>query len=116
MRRCMARDTRGGRRPQVLPIFIASSSAVRVPRFGVPLPGVPEGVPAQLEELGYLPQMETFALDLQRHRTPELGAAFGRSILDVVCAAYASAGRGGDWVPLPFEGPRDRTPLQLWRG
>jgi myo-inositol 2-dehydrogenase/D-chiro-inositol 1-dehydrogenase len=82
----------------------------------VRLPGIPEGVPRQLEELGYLSQIESFALDLQRDRQPELGAAFGRRILDVVCAAYASAGRGGEWVDLPFAGPRDRTPLQLWRG
>lgn len=82
----------------------------------VKLPGIPEGVPAQLEELGYLAQIESFALDLQTGRTPELGAAFGRRILDLVCAAYASAGDDGDWVALPFAGPRDRTPLQLWRG
>jgi myo-inositol 2-dehydrogenase / D-chiro-inositol 1-dehydrogenase len=91
---------------------------VRLERNGteVTLPGIPEGVPRQLEELGYLPQMEAFALDLQQDRRPELGAAFGRRILDVVCAAYASAGRGGEWVGLPFTGPRDRTPLQLWQG
>lgn len=82
----------------------------------VRLPGIPDGVPRQLEELGYLPQIESFALDLQQGREPELGAAFGRRILDVVCAAYASAGRDGEWVGLPFAGPRDRTPLQLWRG
>jgi predicted dehydrogenase len=77
-------------------------------------PGIPEGVPPPLEELGYLPQMESFALDLDRQRVPELGAPFGRSVLDLVCAAYASA-RSGDWVALPFTGRRDRTPLQLWR-
>ena len=36
--------------------------------------------------------------------------------LDIVCAAYASAGAGGDFVRVPFEGSRDHTPLQLWRG
>jgi predicted dehydrogenase len=82
----------------------------------VTLPGIPEGVPAQLEELGYLPQIESFAQDLQDGRTPALGAAFGRSILDLVCAAYASAGHGSEWIDLPFAGPRDQTPLQLWRG
>jgi predicted dehydrogenase len=82
----------------------------------VRLPGIPEGVPRQLEELGYLPQLESFAVDLQQGRDPELGAPFGRSILDLTCAAYASAGQGGEWVALPFTGPRDRTPLQLWRG
>jgi predicted dehydrogenase len=90
---------------------------VRLERNGVavPLPGPPDGVPAQLEELGYLPQIEAFALDLQQGRRPELGAAFGRTVLDITCAAYASAARGGVWVELPFDGPRDRTPNELWR-
>ncbi|MGK2948004.1 MAG: Gfo/Idh/MocA family protein [Acidimicrobiales bacterium] len=92
--------------------------ALRLERNGteVTLPGIPEGVPRQLEEMGYLPQVESFALDLRDGRSPELGAAFGRTILDLTCAAYASAGNGGDWVPLPFAGPRGRTPLELWRG
>lgn len=91
--------------------------ALRLERNGVEvrLPDLPEGVPDQLEELGYLPQIEAFALDLQQSRQPEIGAAFGRSVLDVVCAAYDSAGQGGAWVDLPFAGRRDRTPLQLWR-
>ena len=38
------------------------------------------------------------------------------TVLDVGCAAYASAGAGGTEVPLPFSGRRDRTPLELWRG
>jgi myo-inositol 2-dehydrogenase / D-chiro-inositol 1-dehydrogenase len=90
---------------------------LRLERNGaeVALPGIPEGVPRQLEELGYLPQVEDFALDLRDGRPPALGAAFGRSILDLTCAAYASAGAGGDWVELPFTGSRDRTPLELWR-
>lgn len=82
----------------------------------VRLPGVPDGVPPQLEQMGYLAQMESFAVDLAQRRQPEVGAAFGRRILDVTAAAYSSAGTGGDWVALPFAGPRDRTPLQLWRG
>lgn len=91
---------------------------VRLERNGVEVaqPGVPQGVPAQLEQLGYLPQMESFALDLQRGRTPSLGADFGRRVLDITCAAYASAGSGGAWFELPFQGPRDRTPNELWRG
>ena len=81
----------------------------------VVLPGIPEDVPRPLEELGYLPQIEAFALDVRDGRVPELGAAFGRSILDLTCAAYASAGRGGEWVELPFAGSRHQTPLELWR-
>lgn len=92
--------------------------AVRLERNGteVRLPGVPEGVPAQLEEMGYLPQMEAFVQDLAARRTPEVSAAFGRSVLDLVCAASASAAAGGVWLDLPFEGPRDATPIELWRG
>jgi predicted dehydrogenase len=91
---------------------------LRLERNGVevPLPGVPAGVTPQLEQLGYLPQLEAFALDLARGRRPELGAAFGRSVLDITCAAYASAATGGAWLELPFDGPRDRTPFELWRG
>jgi myo-inositol 2-dehydrogenase / D-chiro-inositol 1-dehydrogenase len=81
----------------------------------VPLPAAPAGVPPELEQLGYLPQLESFALDVAEQRIPTLGAAFGRQVLDLTCAAYASAATG-DPVELPFDGPRDRTPLQLWRG
>lgn len=98
-------------RLELLPELLLERNGVEVP-----LPGVPAGVAPQLEQLGYLAQMESFALDLAHHRQPGVGAAFGRSVLDVVCAAYFSAGRGGAWVELPFDGPRDRTPLQLWRG
>lgn len=90
---------------------------VRLERNGaeVRLPPSPEGVPAQLEEMGYLPQMEAFARDVAAGTQPALGAAFGRSVLDVVCAAYASAGAGGAWIELPWSGRRDRTPIGLWR-
>jgi myo-inositol 2-dehydrogenase/D-chiro-inositol 1-dehydrogenase len=81
----------------------------------VRLPPPPPDVPAPLVELGYLDQLRTFAAEVADGRPASVGVAFGRSVLDVICAAYASAGAGGAWVPLPFEGPRTRTPLQLWR-
>ncbi len=37
-------------------------------------------------------------------------------MLEVICAAYRSAGSGGDEVTLPFDGDRTATPLQLWKG
>ncbi|MCC6225557.1 MAG: Gfo/Idh/MocA family oxidoreductase [Microthrixaceae bacterium] len=43
---------------------------------------------------------------------------FGRLVLDVICGAYQSAGQGGldgAEVPLPFGGPRDLNPMQLWQ-
>lgn len=81
----------------------------------VRLPEPPPGVHPALVEMGYLGQLESFAEDLRTGRAPALGAAFGRSVLDLTCAAYASAADGGAWVPLPFEGDRNATPLQLWR-
>lgn len=81
----------------------------------VRLPDRPDGVPAPLVDLGYLGQLEAFARDVAHGRSPEVGAAFGRSVLDITCAAYASAADGGAWVPLPFAGPRNLTPHALWR-
>ena len=90
---------------------------VRVERDGdaITLPAPPGGVVPQLHELGYLDQLSTFAEDVRADRAPGLGAAFGRDVLDAVCGAYQSAGRDNGWVALPFEGPRHRTPLELWR-
>jgi predicted dehydrogenase len=85
---------------------------------------VPEGVlvtPRRLDpkvaDLGYVAQMQTLGRAVADGSLPAGApdAAFGRRVLDVVCGAYASAGSGGP-VPLPFAGPRDRTPLELWRG
>lgn len=90
---------------------------VRLERNGVevPLPPVPTGVAPQLEELGYLPQLEAFVVDVARGQRPAVGAHLGREVLDVTCAAYWSAGLGGAWVELPFDGPRDQPPISLWR-
>lgn len=90
---------------------------VRLERNGedVALPAIPEGVPDALEELGYRAQMASFAEDIATKGVPMLGAAFGRSVLDLTCGAYASAGQDGTWVPLPFTGRRHRTPWELWR-
>jgi myo-inositol 2-dehydrogenase / D-chiro-inositol 1-dehydrogenase len=76
----------------------------------------PKFSPTQIETLGYLAQLRSFVGDLATNRRPVLDARFGRLVLDVICAAYASAGNGSTSVAVPFAGPRDRTPLQLWRG
>jgi predicted dehydrogenase len=81
----------------------------------VRLPAPREGVAPQLEQFGYLGQVETFLADIAARRQPVLGPVFGRTVLEIVCAAYSSAGDGGTEVPLPFQGRRDRTPLELWR-
>jgi predicted dehydrogenase len=87
---------------------------VEVNGTAVALPPTADGAAPTLEELGYLDQMRSFAADVATGAEPLLGAAFGRAVLDVICAAYTSA-RDGSWVALPFTGPRDRTPHQLWR-
>jgi len=68
----------------------------------------------QLDEFGYLGQLRSFVEDLSRGRPPRSGAELGRAVLEVVCGAYTSA-RVGDDVDLPFAGPRDRTPWELWQ-
>ncbi len=71
--------------------------------------------PPLIEQLGYVGQLRALQASMDNGRGPMSDARFGRDVLDVVCGAYTSAGRGSAAVPLPFAGPRDRTPLELWR-
>lgn len=70
-----------------------------------------------LSDFGYVGQLRGI-LDVVAGRGGRVcPLGFGRLVLDVICGAYLSAGSGGldgPEVPLPFNGPRDRTPLQLW--
>ncbi|MEI7548087.1 MAG: hypothetical protein WCK21_08520, partial [Actinomycetota bacterium] len=70
---------------------------------------------AALTQLGYLDQLRALTDDLAAGAEPVMSAAFGREVLQVVMAAYTSAGRASVEVALPFAGPRDLTPLELWR-
>ncbi|NND74205.1 MAG: Gfo/Idh/MocA family oxidoreductase [Ilumatobacter sp.] len=69
----------------------------------------------ELADVGLIAQLRSFWHDIEHRRTPVMNMAFGREVLDIVCAASASAKRSGQDVALPFSGPRDRTPLALWR-
>jgi predicted dehydrogenase len=64
-----------------------------------------------LERFGYVDQLVDLAAGGVGGQTLD-GA---RRILEVISAAYASAGAGGTPVALPFAGDRSHTPLQLWR-
>ena len=68
-----------------------------------------------LADFGYVDQIDGVLGVRERRGGRVCPLGFGRLVLDVLCAAYASAGAGGSEIELPFAGPRDRTPLQLWR-
>ena len=70
----------------------------------------------RLDQFGYLGQLDDLLADFADGRPPDMGPRFGRLVLEIVCAGYASAGRGSAEVSVPFDGSRDATPLQLWRG
>lgn len=102
----------------------SATSAVRlelVPEPSVELNGralklspAPAGLPTdQLHHLGYLDQMASVVADARSGRTPQVGPALGRHVLEILCAASASAASRRP-EPLPFTGPRDTTPHQLW--
>lgn len=104
----------------------SATSAVRlelVPEPTVELNGValrlpiaPPGLATdQLHHLGYLGQTAAVAADVAARRAPRVGPALGLLLLEVVCAAYTAA-RTGEVEAVPFTGPRDRTPHELWRG
>lgn len=97
-------------RAELLPVpeVSVNGEPVQLPPLRVEVPPI--------EQYGYLDQLGEFVRDLAEGRRPVSDAEFGREVLEVVCAAYWSAGREGVEVPLPFPGPRNRTPLQLWRG
>jgi len=82
---------------------------------GEPVALAPLGdvVDPHLEQLGYVDQMLTLR-DVVGGAPSPIDARFGRRVLDVLSAAYAAANTPGSSVPLPFAGPRNRTPHQLW--
>jgi myo-inositol 2-dehydrogenase / D-chiro-inositol 1-dehydrogenase len=93
-----------------------------VPHASVEINGVPVALTSpppglaspQLHHLGYVAQLEALSADIDAGRPPTPGPQLGLHVLEIVCAAYVSA-RTGREEPVPFTGPRDRTPLQLWR-
>jgi hypothetical protein len=96
-------------------VELVPDPAVELNGVAMALPEAPEELASpRLYQLGYVAQLEALAADHHDGRPPAPSAAFGRYVLEVVCAAYRAAGTGGAEA-LPFAGPRDRTPLELWR-
>jgi len=81
-----------------------------------PLPaGGEDGPPPQLHQLGYVDQLRDAEASWRAGRSSSVADVhLGRQLLEIVCAAATSA-RTGEEVPLPFAGPRDRSPVELWR-
>jgi predicted dehydrogenase len=75
----------------------------------------PRTHPAMLDTLGYTDQLRACRADLEEARTPWMSVDFGRWILEIVCAAYVSAGREGARIAVPSGCDRFTTPLHLWR-
>jgi len=80
----------------------------------VDLPPTRDELPdMRLEEFGYVAQLNGI-LDVTLGRGGNIcPLGFAREVLAVTSAAYAG-GADGATIALPWTGPRDRTPLQLW--
>lgn len=103
-----AASATGVLRAEILP-------ATELEHNGDPVPlTTPTTEPNTIGRLGYVGQLAAFAEDMRHGRSPILDARFGRDVLELICAAYTSAGRNGRPIGLPFDGPRDLTPFQLW--
>jgi len=70
--------------------------------------------PSLVDDYGYAPQLKRFWTNIRTGRPVPATSRLGRQVLDVICAAHWSAGRDAIEVPLPFAGPRDLTPAQLF--
>lgn len=103
----LAGDT-GVVRAELLPVqsleFNGDEVALPVARGQLPM----------LDQLGYAAQLRALVEDTAAGREPAMSARFGREVLQITLAAYWSAGKRGNEVELPFAGPPDLTPLQLW--
>lgn len=83
---------------------------------GDPVPITAAGDPARalVDDRGYAPQLTRFWTNLRTGRPVPTTSRLGRSVLEVVAAAYRSAHHGATDEPLPFSGPHDQTPQELF--
>lgn len=86
----------------------------------VALPPLPDRLdddapPPQLHQFGYVEQLRDAEMAWRGGRSSTISdVRLGHQLLEIVCAASVAA-RTGEEVPLPFEGPRDVAPVDLWR-
>jgi predicted dehydrogenase len=118
-------DFEGGAHASITVDLVSEATEVTARAHGVELRLAPDvelrargrmvavdaGPPHSWTALGYAGQMRAlFGAEPVR-----AGVHDGLAVMEIIAAAYLSAGRGAP-VPLPYEGPLDCTPLQLWRG
>ena len=71
-------------------------------------------LPVCLNRSSDSPQEIDHLVDCVKHdKQPLVTGEDGRAVLEIIFAAYESAGTGRR-VELPFEPPRDKTPVQVW--
>lgn len=75
-----------------------------------------DGPHGLIQQLGYLDQLRLGTEAFRRSEPSPCDAAFGRWILEIVCAGYVSASREGAFVDVPSGCDRSLTPHRLWRG
>ena len=63
---------------------------------------------------GFPQEMEHFVDCVQNDGEPLVTGEDARVVMEIIFAAYASAGQGRR-VELPFTPPPDATPIELWR-
>ena len=68
-----------------------------------------------IQQFGYTGQLQAFADDLANHTTPFMDIAFGRWMMEIVCAGYVSARENSAEVAVPSGCDRFTAPLQLWK-
>jgi predicted dehydrogenase len=81
----------------------------------VSLPSATAPIPF-IQQFGYTGQLHAFADDLANHTTPFMDIAFGRWMMEIVCAGYVSARQNSTEVSVPSGCDRFVSPLQLWKG
>jgi predicted dehydrogenase len=59
--------------------------------------------------------MEHFVDCVQNDREPLVTGEDGRVVMEIIFAAYESAGTGRK-VTLPFAPPEGKSPIELWLG
>ncbi len=81
----------------------------------LPQPPADLEYPPQLDQFGYVEQLRDAESAARIGRSSSISDVYlGRDLLEIVCAASLSAARSSVEIPLPYTGPRGKTPVELW--